>query len=121
VVSAVLHLCPRARADIEADVRALRERRREREPHGVHNCGSAFKNPPGDHAGRLIDAAGLKGTRVGGAMVSPVHANWLVVAPDATATCTTADLLGLVEVVQRAVRARFGVELELEVKVVGQP
>ena len=78
--------------------------------------GSIFKNPPGDFAGRLIEACGLKGRRVGGAEVSPAHANWIVNAGGATA----ADLLALVEIVRAAVVERFGVSLELEVKVVGE-
>lgn len=117
VVEGELVLRPRPRAEIDEVVRALRDRRRAREPHGVANAGSIFKNPPGDFAGRLIEACGLKGRRVGAAEVSPVHANWLVNTGGARA----ADLLHLIEIAREAVRARFGVELELEVKVVGEP
>jgi UDP-N-acetylmuramate dehydrogenase len=117
VVAAELHLPPRPRAEIDAAVRELRERRRAREPHGVGNAGSIFKNPPGDYAGRLIEAAGLKGRRVGGAEVSPVHANWLV---NASGEATARDLLALIDIVRAAVVERFGVTLELEVKVVGE-
>jgi UDP-N-acetylmuramate dehydrogenase len=116
VTHARLKLVPRPRAEIEAAVAALRERRRAREPHGVPNAGSIFKNPPGDYAGRLIEAAGLKGRRVGGAEVSPVHANWIVNAGGATA----AEVLQLVEIARTAVVERFGITLELEVKVVGE-
>jgi UDP-N-acetylmuramate dehydrogenase len=116
IVAARLVLKPRAKSDIEADVRALRERRRAREPHGLPNAGSIFKNPPGEFAGRLIEQAGLKGTRVGDAEVSPAHANWIVNAGDATA----ADVLALTERVRQAVHAAFGVTLEMEVKVVGE-
>jgi UDP-N-acetylmuramate dehydrogenase len=116
VVSASLELAPRPRADIEADVRALRDRRAEREPKRVANAGSMFKNPPGDYAGRLIEAAGLKGTRVGAAECSPVHANWLVNTGGATA----ADMLELVDIVRARVRDAHGVELELEVKIIGE-
>jgi UDP-N-acetylmuramate dehydrogenase len=117
VVEAELKLHARPRAEIEHAVRELRDRRRAREPHGVPNAGSIFKNPPGDYAGRLIEAAGLKGRRVGGAEVSPAHANWLV---NATGDARASDLLALVEIVRAAVVERFGVTLELEVKVVGE-
>jgi UDP-N-acetylmuramate dehydrogenase len=116
VCAATLELTPRPRADIEADVAGLRKRRKEREPTGVHNSGSTFKNPPGDFAGRLIEAAGLKGTRVGAAECSPVHANWLVNTGGASA----ADLLALIDLVRARVREVHGIELVLEVKVVGE-
>ncbi len=116
VAGATLELTPRSRAEIEADVAALRARRKAREPTGVHNSGSTFKNPEGDYAGRLIEAAGLKGTRVGAAECSPVHANWLVNTGGATA----ADLLALIEVVRTRVRDAHGIDLVLEVKIVGE-
>ena len=116
VFGARLRLPMRPRAEIEQAVRELRDRRKAREPHGVPNAGSIFKNPPNDFAGRLIEACGLKGRRVGGAEVSPVHANWLVNAERATAK----DFLALVEIVRAAVVERFGIRLELEVKVVGE-
>jgi UDP-N-acetylmuramate dehydrogenase len=121
IVSARLRLQPRAREAMDADITRLREHRRAREPLGVPNNGSTFKNPPGDYAGRLIEAAGLKGHRVGGAVVSPKHANWLVVDPQASPRCTSADLLALIEHVQHEVLARFGVALQREVKVIGDP
>jgi UDP-N-acetylmuramate dehydrogenase len=117
VVEGDLELRPRPRAEIERDVRALRERRRAREPHGLPNAGSIFKNPPGDFAGRLIEACGLKGRRVGGAEISPAHANGIVNAGGARA----ADVLALIEVARAAVQQHFGVELALEVKVIGEP
>ncbi|MGZ3405015.1 MAG: UDP-N-acetylmuramate dehydrogenase [Polyangia bacterium] len=116
VTGARLRLKTRPRAEIDAAVRELRDRRKSREPHGVPNAGSIFKNPPNDYAGRLIEACDLKGRRVGGAEVSPVHANWLVNADGATAK----DFLALVEIVRAAVVERFGIRLELEVKVVGE-
>lgn len=115
VLEAELALTPRPRAEMEPPIRALRQRRHEREPKKVANAGSTFKNPPGDFAGRLIEASGLKGTRVGAAEVSPVHANWLVNTGGATA----ADLLALIAQVRERVRERTGVELQLEVKVIG--
>jgi len=117
VVEGELELRPRPREEIEREVRALRERRRAREPHGFPNAGSIFKNPPGDFAGRLIEACGLKGRRVGGAEIAPAHANWIVNAGGATA----ADVLALAETARAAVQQKFGIELELEVKVIGEP
>lgn len=90
------------------------EHRRRTQPTEP-SVGSMFKNPPGDAAGRLIDAAGLKGTRVGGVQVSSVHANFFVNRGGATAS----DVLRLVEIVRERVRAQFGVELELEIQVIG--
>jgi UDP-N-acetylmuramate dehydrogenase len=116
VTHARLRLRPRPRAEIDAEVRALRDRRKTREPHGVPNAGSFFKNPPNDYAGRLIEGCGLKGRSVGGAQISPVHANWIVNTGEATAK----DALALVEIARDAVVQRFGVRLELEVKVVGE-
>lgn len=123
VVGASLRMWPRPRPEIEADVAGLRERRRQREPSGVANNGSTFKNPPGDFAGRLIEAAGLKGTQIGAALVSPVHANWLVVqrpGPDVPEP-RAADLLALIDLVRARVQETSGVALELEVKLVGDP
>ncbi len=116
VVSAELLLRERARSEIEAEVAALREGRHQREPKKVSNAGSTFKNPPGDYAGRLIEAAGLKGMRIGGAECSPAHANWLV----NTGSATAAELLALIEHVRARVEAVHGVVLELEVKVIGE-
>jgi UDP-N-acetylmuramate dehydrogenase len=85
-------------------------RRRERQPQGAC-CGSVFKNPPHDHAGRLIEACGLRGTRRGGAVISPVHANFIM--NEGGATCE--DILWLIDLCKRTVRACFAVELEEEV------
>lgn len=120
VVDAVLHLPPRDVAAIDADVTKLRDHRRAREPTGVHNNGSTFKNPTGDYAGRLIESAGLKGHRRGGALVSPVHANWLVIDPKHEPRATSDDLLALIAEVRQRVADVHGVMLELEVKVVGE-
>ncbi len=121
VVSALLELRPRPRAEIELEVAALRKRRDEREPKGVPNNGSTFKNPPGEFAGRLIEAAGLKGARRGGAMVSDKHANWLVVDRGVAPACTAADMLELIEHVRAEVERVHGVRLETEVEIVGEP
>ena len=74
-----------------------------------------FKNPPGDYSGRLIEAAGLKGLRVGQVEVSPVHANFFVNHGGATAH----DAVELIERVRKKVREQFGIELELEIQLVG--
>ncbi|MEM9491216.1 MAG: UDP-N-acetylmuramate dehydrogenase [Myxococcota bacterium] len=116
VVEAELALRPRPRSEIAAEVAALRQRRFEREPKKVSNAGSIFKNPPGDYAGRLIEACGLKGTRIGGAECSPAHANWLVNVGGAPA----ADMLALIEQVQRTVLRVHGAQLVLEVKIIGE-
>ncbi len=115
VVEGRLELTPRPRAEIEADVRGLRDRRRDREPQKVSNAGSVFKNPAGDYAGRLIEETGLKGTRVGGAECSPVHANWFV----NTGAATAADMLELIRIARARVEEVHGVRLELEWKVIG--
>lgn len=88
--------------------------RREHQPGGA-NAGSVFRNPPGDVAGRLVDACGLKGARVGGATVSEKHANFIVADPGATA----ADVRALIEQVRSAVAAETGVVLETELRMIG--
>jgi UDP-N-acetylmuramate dehydrogenase len=80
------------------------------------SAGSIFKNPPGDYAGRLVEAAGLKGSRIGDAMVSEKHGNFFVNLRQARA----ADVLALVALAQERVRATAGIELELEIRVVGE-
>src|ERR1700674_4227015 len=94
----------------------LTRERSETQPIKTKNCGSVFKNPPGDSAGRLVQAAGLKGAREGQAVISPVHGNFIVNEGGATAT----DVKRLIERVQTEVRRRFNVELETEVEMVGR-
>lgn len=100
-----------------ARIRELLEKRIASQPLQLPNAGSVFRNPPDDHAARLIEAAGLKGLQVGGARVSEKHANFIV-NPERRATA--ADIEALIERVQEAVRARFGVELVREVRIVGE-
>ncbi|MBC7975250.1 MAG: UDP-N-acetylenolpyruvoylglucosamine reductase, partial [Myxococcales bacterium] len=107
---------PRARAEIEAEVKALRRRRADREPKKVSSNGSTFKNPTGDFAGRLIEAAGCKGWHEGAAVCSPVHANWLVNTGGATA----AELTRLIDRVRAEVTRVHGIVLDLEVKILGE-
>jgi UDP-N-acetylmuramate dehydrogenase len=116
VVESTLRLRPRPRAEIQADVRGLRDRRHDREPKGLPNAGSIFKNPPGMFAGKLLEEAGLKGARFGGAEISPKHANWIVNVDHARAE----DVLALVDLARRTVAERSGVQLEMEVKVIGE-
>ena len=93
----------------------FRDYRRRTQPPGA-TIGSMFKNPPGDYAGRLIDAAGLKGTRIGGAEISTKHGNFFLNVGDANAS----DVRALAELARREVREQFGVELELEIELVGE-
>lgn len=108
----------RARAPeiLRASIREQLSRRSSTQPLDIPSCGSVFKNPSGDFAGRLIEAAGLKGARVGGAEVSTVHANFIVNRGGATA----ADVLSLIETARAAVREHAGLELETEVRIVGR-
>lgn len=104
-------------ADGLAQVRSLMRERQEKQPLGLPSCGSVFRNPLGDHAARLIDTAGLKGRQIGGAQVSPKHANFII----NTGTATAADVEALIEHVRRTVEAQHGVRLQLEVHIVGEP
>jgi len=101
-------------AELTARVAEYDTWRRMHQPAGA-SCGSVFKNPTGDHAGRLIQAAGLKGRRVGGAEISTLHANFIVNHGGATA----AGVLALIELARQAVQEQFGVSLELEMQLVG--
>ncbi|HEU5086268.1 MAG TPA: UDP-N-acetylmuramate dehydrogenase, partial [Roseiflexaceae bacterium] len=97
--------------EIEARMEQTAATRRSKTPAG-QSCGSVFKNPPGDSAGRLIEAAGLKGHRVGSAEISAKHANYIVNLGGAS----SADVLRLTEIARERVHAEFGVTLELEVQ-----
>ena len=97
-------------------IRSLLEQRGRTQPTGTRNCGSVFRNPPGDHAARLIEDAGLKGASVGGAAVSAKHANFILNRGDATA----ANVEALIERIRAEVARRFGVELQREVQIVGE-
>ena len=114
VVGAEFSVTPGDRAEAEAELSAVVRWRREHQPGGS-NAGSVFANPPGDSAGRLIDAAGLRGYRRGSAFVSPKHANFVQVDDGGSAD----DVRALIEEVRAAVAERFGVVLELENRLVG--
>lgn len=91
------------------------KKRNVQQPIELPSAGSVFKNPPNDYAARLIEEAGLKGTTIGGAMISPKHANYIVNAGNAKAQ----DILALIALVKEEVRTRSGIELENEIKVIG--
>jgi UDP-N-acetylmuramate dehydrogenase len=114
VTAAEFAVTPDEAAACEARVAEIVRWRREHQPGG-QNAGSVFRNPPGDSAGRLIDSAGLKGLRVGGAVVSDKHANFF----QAEAGATARDVIDLVAEVQRRVAESTGVELVPELHVVG--
>ena len=116
LVTAVrFRLRPEASTSVQARLAQARDRRIASQPHGQANAGSIFKNPPGDFAGRLVEAAGLKGTRVGGARISEQHGNFIVNEGAAHAT----DVQALMQEAQRVVWERNGVWLEPEVRLVG--
>lgn len=115
VVAASVHLSPGDAGRIRAAMDEAREYRRRTQPLAESNCGSVFKNPPGEHAGRLIEAAGAKGLALGGASISTKHANFIVTSEGASA----AEVLELIGIVQELVLAHSGVRLEPEVHLVG--
>jgi len=114
VTRATMRLTPASREAIEEKTRSVTEKRRGALP-SEPNAGSVFKNPPGDYAGRLIEACGLKGTRVGGAEISTRHANVIVNRSGATSQ----DVLALMRRMRDEVRERFGVTLVPEVEMLG--
>ncbi|HAP39279.1 MAG TPA: UDP-N-acetylenolpyruvoylglucosamine reductase [Nitrospira sp.] len=111
-----LQLRPGAHDQIERTVKDYLQYRKDTQPLTWPSAGCVFKNPPQDSAGRLVDAAGLKGARIGDAQVSDKHANFMVNLGQARA----ADVLALIRKVRAAVKKQSGVTLELELKVVGQ-
>jgi UDP-N-acetylmuramate dehydrogenase len=116
VVDATFAL-PRGEADqIRARMDAYRRHRSETQPGAAQNAGSVFKNPPGDAAGRLVEAAGLKGRGIGGARVATLHANFFIASNGATAQ----DVYDLVRAVRARVKEAFGVELEPEISFAGE-
>jgi UDP-N-acetylmuramate dehydrogenase len=115
ILAAILRLERGDPAAIGQCVAANQAQRKATQPLADQNAGSVFRNPPGDHAGRLVDAAGLKGRRIGSAMVSPLHANFIVVDRGGSA----ADVRALGDDVRARVAERFGVTLEYEIEFVG--
>jgi UDP-N-acetylmuramate dehydrogenase len=101
----------------DAAIKELLERRKQSQPIGEWSCGSVFTNPPGRHAGRLIEESGLKGFRIGDASVSEKHANFII----NHGTARAADIEALILHVQRTVAERTQIELKTEVRIVGDP
>jgi UDP-N-acetylmuramate dehydrogenase len=114
VVAAEFALTPGDRVEADAEISAVVKWRREHQPGGS-NAGSVFANPPGDSAGRLIEAAGLRGHRRGSAFVSPKHANFFQVDEGGSA----GDVRALIEEVRTTVESRFGIVLTLENRLIG--
>jgi UDP-N-acetylmuramate dehydrogenase len=118
VVRASFALGERPSDEVKAILADMRARRRAAQPSGIKTFGSTFKNPDdedGRTAGMLLEAAGLRGLRIGGARFSPKHANFI----ENTGSATTADILALMDEGRRRVHERFGIELEPEVQLLG--
>jgi UDP-N-acetylenolpyruvoylglucosamine reductase len=116
VARAVLRLTPADPADIKATIRGMQDRRTAAQPRKARTFGSVFKNPPGDRtSGQLLEACGLKGFAIGGARISPVHANFI----ENDGGATSADVVALMAEARRRARERFGIELEHEVELLG--
>ena len=113
LIVAAIFRCRRSDNDQREIHEHYLQRRREKQPHGFC-CGSVFKNPENDHAGRLIEACGMKGVRHGGATVSQKHANFIM--NEDNATCE--DILWLIGECKRRVRDKFGIELREEVRII---
>jgi UDP-N-acetylmuramate dehydrogenase len=104
--------------EIRARAEQFLQHRRRTQPV-ESSLGSTFVNPSGDHAGRLIEQAGLKGVRVGGVEVSALHANFII-NPGGVGKATANDVVGLIEIIQSTVEQRFGVRLTPEVQFIGE-
>ena len=116
LLGARFRVTPADRQEIQERMRSLMTERRKKQPVDQLSCGSVFKNPPGDYAGRLIQAAGLKGLRCGGAEISSVHANFIINRGGATAS----DVFHLIDRAREEVARQFNLELEPEVQVLGE-
>ena len=114
VLSAELSLKNSTKDDVTVKIQQFSAHRKATQPPGA-SMGSMFKNPPGDYAGRLIESAGLKGTRIGNAEISPLHGNFFINHENTKAS----DIRALIELVQKTVKEKQDVELELEVELNG--
>lgn len=116
VLSATFQLKGGDKGDILSSVAQYQRKRLQTQPIHTFNVGSTFKNPPGRFAARMIEELGLKGRSVGGARISPMHANFI----ENFAGAKASDVLALVDLIRERVRAAFGVDLELEMRIVGE-
>jgi len=116
ILSVIFGIALSTPKEVRAEVDRLLARRASTQPLDVPSCGSVFKNPPGDFAGRLIEAAGLKGHRIGAAQISPVHANFIANLGGASA----AEVLALIETARTSVQKQTGIRLEPEVRIIGR-
>ena len=116
MVGAHLAVTESERLKVQSEIDRLLSHRQATQPTDIPSCGSVFRNPRGDFAGRLIEAAGLKGTREGGAEISTLHANFIVNHGGATA----ADVLRLIERAREAVAHGSGIQLDTEVQLLGE-
>jgi UDP-N-acetylmuramate dehydrogenase len=115
VLSAELHLEKSTKDAVTERISKISERRKATQPPGA-SMGSMFKNPPNDHAGRLIEAAGMKGTRIGNAEISQLHANFIINHGETSAQ----DVRTLAILAQEKVAEKFGIELEFEIELIGE-
>jgi UDP-N-acetylmuramate dehydrogenase len=115
VLSSELTLKNATKLDVSVKIEEFSKRRKASQPPGA-SLGSMFKNPPGDYAGRLIEDAGLKGTRIGKAEISPLHGNFFVNHGKTDAR----DIRALIKLVKKTVYEKFGVDLELEIELIGE-
>ncbi|MBT3711804.1 MAG: UDP-N-acetylmuramate dehydrogenase, partial [Anaerolineae bacterium] len=115
ILSAEMKLKKGEQAQIQERMRSFIQKRKDTQPPGA-SMGSMFKNPEGDYAGRLIEEAGLKGTRIGNVEISDIHANFFINHGETKAS----DVIALVQLAQESVKEKFGVSLELEIEVVGE-
>jgi UDP-N-acetylmuramate dehydrogenase len=116
ILGAWLKLKKAKRSEVQERIERYMKRRDATQPIHLPNAGSIFKNPPGDHAGRLIEAVGLKGMRLGDAQISDKHANFIVNRGKATAR----DVLKLIKLIGKTVEEQTGITLELEIRIVGR-
>lgn len=106
---------PKAGAQ-ESNIKQLLKKRNDSQPIGLPSCGSVFKNPPGQHAAKLIESAGLKGHKIGDACISEKHANFIISSENTRA----ADIEALIEFIRKTIKQKFDVELETEVRILGE-